>query len=73
MWQDEWTKLTSHEPQDPGALYDREFSLCYVQATLYETAVQSIQSWGLESILCGPHIVTELVCLLVADSWSLYC
>jgi hypothetical protein len=78
MWQGEWTKLTSHELQEPGALYGTDFSLCYVQAkfgpgSLYKTAVKYTQSPGLECILCGPYTVTETVCLLVADNWSLCC
>ena len=55
MCQDERTKLTSHELKDPGALYGRDFSLCHVQASswphsLYQTAITSIHSWGLESM-----------------------
>jgi hypothetical protein len=75
-WRNETDQPRTARPR--GALYGRDFSLCNVQArcgpgSLYQTAFKSIQSWGLECILCGPYKVTALVCLLVAGSWSLYC
>jgi hypothetical protein len=68
-WRNEWTKLTSHELQDPGAVHGRDFSICYVQARYGQeasTKQPSREAWN-------AHYAGRTWWLYLSAFWSLYC